>query len=225
MKPLTFISLCTILILSGCASLENSPQRSDNVNTELHALKPYFSANVIKDYNDKKGAAKQEYRDNVVFGRIRAIDLNYTKFVNDITMESKGLSIGTDSAVLLLSAGGALSKVSSTQAIFSQATGALTGIKTSFDKNAYYDQTLFAVISQMQASRAEILATIYNGLGGNVIQYSLLKALIDVEDYYQAGTISHAIMEITKTTGSKKTAADIELKNSAYIKLAVPEKK
>ena len=221
MKPITFISICTILFLSGCASLENSPQRSGDINIELQSLKQYFASDVIDNYN-KPETDKKTYRNDVVFGRIRAIDLNYSRFVNDITRENKGVTIGTDSAVLLLSAGGALSKVSSTQAIFSQATGALTGFKSSFDKNAYHDQALFAVISQMQASRAEILAIIYNGLGSDVSDYSLLKALIDVENYYQAGTIAQAIMEMTKTAGSKKTIEDVNLKNSKYLQLTNP---
>jgi PBP1b-binding outer membrane lipoprotein LpoB len=212
--------LCVMLLLSGCATMASAPKRSGDVNAELKALKPYFSADVIATYNGK-GDGQKKYRDEVVFARIRAIDLNYTQFINDISREDKGMNIGTDTAVLLLDAAGALSKISSTQAIFAQSSGVLTGVKASIDKNAYYDKTLYALISQMQASRQAALFTLYNGLETGVDQYPLLKALIDVESYYQAGTILGAVTAITKSSGEQKAIADkeiIEIKKGQHVK-------
>ncbi|NTW89067.1 MAG: hypothetical protein HGB26_08120 [Desulfobulbaceae bacterium] len=204
------LALCAMLFLAGCASMSNAPKRSGDMVAELKALEPYFSASVIKTYDSLKTKPDDQrgYRDEVIFGRIRAIDLHYNQFINDISREDKGMNIGTDSAVLLLDAGGALSKVSSTQAIFSQASGVLTGVKSSIDKNTYYDKTLYALISQMQASRQDALVTLYNGLDKEVGQYPLLKALIDVESYYQAGTILGAVTAITKSSGEQKAKAD-----------------
>jgi hypothetical protein len=217
MRPIT-LALCAMLFLGGCTSMSNAPKRSGDMAAELKALEPYFSADVITTYNGK-GVEKQAYRDEVVFARIRAIDLYYNQFINDISREDKGMNIGTDSAKLILAAGGALYKVSSTQAIFSQTSGVLTGVKLSVDKNAYYDQTLYALISQMQATRQEALVTLYNGLGTGVDSYPLLKALIDVESYYQAGTILGAVTAITKSSGEQKAAADKKMKISGqYIK-------
>jgi len=215
MKPI-MLALCAMLFLAGCASMSNAPKRSGDMVAELKALEPYFSASVIKTYDSLKTKPYDQrgYRDEVIFGRIRAIDLHYNQFINDISREDKGMNIGTDSAVLLLDAGGALSKVSSTQAIFSQASGVLTGVKSSIDKNTYYDKTLYALISQMQASRQDALVTLYNGLDKEVGQYPLLKALIDVESYYQAGTILGAVTAITKSSGEQKAAADKEIKIS-----------
>lgn len=209
MKKLTTImTLFAMLSLGGCATMSSSPERSGDVSAELKALEPYFSADVITTYNSKDASEKRAYRDDVVFGRIRAIDLHYNQFISDISREGKGMSIGTDSAVLLFSAAGALSKVSSTQAIFSQSSGVVTGVKSSIDKNAYYDKTLYALISQMQASRQDALVTLYGGLEKGVDQYSLLKALIDVESYYQAGTITGAATAIAKSSGVQKADAD-----------------
>lgn len=208
----TTIALCTLLSLGGCATMSSSPERSGDVSSELKALEPYFSADVITIYNRKGDSEKKAYRDDVVFGRIRAIDLHYNQFIQDISKEGKGMSIGSDSAVLLFSAAGTLSKVSSTQAIFAQSSGVVTGVKSSIDKNAYYDKTLYALISQMQANRQEALLTLYKGLETPVDQYPLLKALIDVESYYQAGTIMGAVTAITKSSGEQKANADTRMK-------------
>ena len=214
MKQITMIiALYAMLFLGGCATMSSSPERSGDLSAELKALEPYFSAEVINQYDSLKinPAAQKDYRNAVVFGRIRAIDLHYNQFIQNISKEGKGMSIGADSAVLLFSAAGALSKVSSTQAIFSEASGVLTGVKSSIDKNAYYDKTLYALISQMQASRQDALVTLYKGLETGVDQYPLLRALIDVESYYQAGTIMGAATAITKSSGVQKSEADKQM--------------
>jgi hypothetical protein len=202
-----------MLFLAGCATMTSAPKRSGDVVTELQSLEQYFAANVISTYDSLKTKPEEQktYRNNVIFGRIRAIDLHYNQFIQDISREGKGMGIGTDSAVLLFSAAGTLSKVSSTKSIFAQSSGVVTGVKSSIDKNAYYDKTLYALISQMQASRQEALVTLYKGLETSVDQYPLLKALIDVESYYQAGTIAGAARAITKSSGEQKAIADTEM--------------
>jgi len=206
--------LCTLLFLSGCAGISGNPQRSANIETELESLKNYFASTVISTYNNKSSdTEKKEYRDEVISARIRAIDLNYNEFIKNISEETKKLNIGSDSAVLLLGAAGAISTVTSTQAILAATSSTVTGVKASIDKNAYYDSTLLALVSQMQASRKRILVNIYTGLDLGIKNYSLMRALIDIEDYFQAGTIIGAVGEINKVSGVQKAKAETELSN------------
>jgi len=213
MKVGLFVLTC-FLCVSGCSTMSGIPERSINVEKELESLKDYFLPTIISIYNSKStDSEKKSYRDEVVFARLRAIDLNYNNFISDISVESKELSIGADSAVLLLGAAGAVSTVSSTQAILSASTATVTGIKSSIDKNAYYDSTLTALVSQMQASRKEVLVAIYLGMELGVNEYSLMRALIDVESYFQAGTIIGSVNEINKSSGAKNSKADEEISN------------
>jgi len=198
-----------MLFLSSCSSISGIPERSSDVKSELAALKEYFSTSVVTTYQNKPtDADKKLYRDEVISARIRAIDLNFNEFIQNISAENKKLNIGTDSAVLLLGSAGAVSTVSSTQAILSATSATVTGVKSSVDKNAYYETTLNALVSQMLANRKTVLANIYAGLGSDVKNYPLMRALIDVEDYFQAGTIIGAVSEITKEAGKQKAAAE-----------------
>jgi len=203
-----------IFILTGCTSLSGSPERSADINTELAALMEYLVPEVITTYNAKAtDAEKKTYRDEVIAARIRAVDLNYNEFVKKLSEENKKLNIGADSAILLLGGAGAASTVSGMQTVLAATSSTVSGVKTSIDKNSYYDSAVSALIAQMQASRKEVLVSIYTGLELGVDQYPLMKALIDIETYYQAGTLFGAVGEITKSSGEQKAKADQELSN------------
>jgi len=204
--------LLTVLAISGCSSMSGIPDRTTDVETELASLKSYFDPTVVTNYQSKPSdTEKKGYRDEVISARLRAIDLNFNEFVKDISSEQKGLNIGSDSTVLLLGAAGAVSTVSSTQAILSATSATVTGVKASIDKNAYYDTTLTALVSQMQANRQKVLVNIYLGMEMDIKEYSLMRALVDIENYFQAGTIIGAVNEINKEAGKQKSEADNEL--------------
>ncbi len=215
------------LFVMGCSSISGHPSRTVDPSKELQTLEPYFSNDVISIYDRKNNSEKNEYRNAVIQARIRAIDINYNIFLDNISSESKSLNVGTDSTVLLLGTAGAISTVSSTQAILSATSATVTGVKTSFDKNAYYDSTIPALIAQMNASRKSLLANIYLGLASDYSKYSLIKALIDVEDYFQAGTIPGAVNAISQSSGEQKTTAENKIEQineGAYIENSITNK-
>jgi hypothetical protein len=208
--------LCVFALagLIGCSSISGIPDRSVDAKVELTTLLPYFAANVISTYEAKSTKAlKRAYRNDVVSARVRAIDIQYSEFIQDISAENKRISIGTDTAVLFLGGFGAVSTVTSSQAIISATSAMITGVKTSIDKNAYYDSTLNALLTQMDANRREALVAIYRGVESNIEGYPLLRALIDTESYFQAGTIMGAVSEINKNAGVTKAGADKKIEN------------
>ena len=216
------ILLLSLLWLAGCSSLSGMPARTSSVETELNALAGYFSPAVITTFQNTSGnSAKKRYRDEVIAARIRAIDLNFNQFAQNISAEHKKFNIGADSTVLLLGAAGAVSTVTSTQAIPAATSATVTGVKSSIDKNAYFDTTLTALLSQMQANRKKVLLTIYTNMQRDVNAYPLMRALVDLEDYFQAGTIIGAVSEITQQAGKQKSAADDalnQLVTASYVK-------
>ncbi|GAA0852311.1 hypothetical protein [Aliiglaciecola litoralis] len=207
-----FVIILFAFIIVGCSSISGTPERSVDIESELETLQAYFAPNVITTYNAKSSnAEKRSYRNEVLSARVRAIDLNFNEFVKDISSENKKLNIGADSTVLLLGALGAVSTVSSSQAIISATSATVTGVKSSIDKNAYYDSTLTAIVSQMQANRQKQLVAIYTGMELDIASYSLMRALIDVENYFQVGTVIGAVNEINKQAGELKAEADEEI--------------
>lgn len=203
-----------VYLVSACSSLSGTPHRSEDLQAELAGLKPYFAADVLSQYNQKTGDEKLSYRNEVVMARLRAVDLYYYMFINELSEDHKNLNIGTDTSVMLLGAMGAVSTVSGTQAIYSSAAALVTGAKASVDKNVFYESTLQALVGQMNANRKQVQAQIYTGLSANVSDYPLLNALIDIEAYFQAGTLLGAIAKINEAAGQQKGAAEAEIANT-----------
>ena len=203
---------CVTAILVGCSSLSGVPERSVDPDAELRALAPYFAPGVLDEYNRKETAEeKRRYRDEVVWARLRGIDIHFNRFVRDIASENKKLNITTDSAIAVLGAAGSVSTVSSTQAILAAISATVAGVKSSIDKNAYYDSTVTALVAQMLANRQGVLVDIHAGMQRGIDTYPLTRALIDVERYFQAGTVAGAVTEINKQAGTIKSEADREL--------------
>jgi hypothetical protein len=141
------------------------------------------------------------------------MDISFNAFQEALYKEGVDYGIATDWAVLALDAAGTLVGGAGTKAALAATSGGLTGAKAAFDKNVYFDKTIPAVLAKMVATRKEILVKLRGGLTRTTEEYSLTQALVDLEDYYYAGTIPGAIIGIAETAGAEAEKADRDLKN------------
>lgn len=215
------VTLCFVpALLAGCASLNAYPDRSGDVATELQQLDQYFAATVLQTYAGKPDdATKKAYRDEVVTGRVRAIDLHFGTFQQAVFREGVGTNIATD--LIILGLGGATATVGGAglKAALGATSAGVAGARTSIDKNLYFEKTMPALLAQMIALRKTVLVKIQEGLDRNVALYPLSQALIDLEDYYNAGTIPGAIAAVTEQAGATAKNADavlLGIRNKAF---------
>lgn len=208
MIMLTFpISIC------GCASFTGYPERSGNIEEELKQLEKYYNPEIIAKYDQMQDTnEKLALRNEIVNGRIRAIDIHFNNFQQRLYREGIGSNIATDWTVIGLGVAGSVTSSLSTTQNLSAISGGITGAKSSFDKNAFFDKTMPAILSQMVALRKNALVKIRTGLRTGVNQYPLNWALIDVEEYFIAGTMPGAVIGIVEEAGATTKEADIELK-------------
>ncbi len=201
------ISIC------GCASFTGYPERSGNVEDELKQLEKYFNPEIIGEYDQEDDPnKKQALRNEIINARIRAIDIHFNDFQQRLYREGVGSNIATDWTVIGLGVAGSItSSLSATQNL-SAISGGITGAKSSFDKNAFFDRTMPAILSQMIALRKSALVKIRSGLTAGVSEYPLNWALTDVEEYFIAGTMPGAVMGIIEEAGATTKEADIRLK-------------
>ena len=186
------------------------PDRSGNLSAELKQLDQYHAPDIITQYN--ASADKRTFRDEVVNARLRAIDLYFGIFQQEVSKEKIGTEVATDWAVIALSGGGAVLPSAGTKTVLAAISGGLTGAKGSIYKNIFYDKTLTAMLSKMESLRKVELVKIRTGLQMDVTRYPLTQALIDLEDYYKAGTLPGAIMGVTAEAGEKHSSAEQDLK-------------
>ena len=215
----------SFLMLGGClASLTAYPDLSYDAGAELKSMESYLSAEVITRYDaaedvQRNGMDKKQWRNAVVNARIRAMDVLFNEFQQDLYQEGVGFGISTDWIVLALSGAGAL--ISSASTALSAASSGVVGAKAAFDRNAFLDKTLPTLLATMVAQRKDVLATIRASLALDIDEYPLTLALTDLDRYYQAGTLPGALTAVAENAGSVADAADDRLK-SLLVVAAVP---
>ena len=210
---LIMMLLIVPVFLNGCASVSGYPDRSYDLKAELAALDMYHRPDIVNTYNGKEGEAKKDYRNEVVNARLRAIDLHFSIFEQELARENIVGNVGVDWAVLALGGATALAPLSATKSILGAVSGGITGAKGSVDKNIFYNKTMPVLLAKMEALRKEVLVKIREGLTKNTSDYPLTQALIDLDDYYKAGTIPAAVIGIAVTSGESIKKSGDEIKN------------
>jgi hypothetical protein len=76
----------------------------------------------------------------------------------------------------------------------------------------------------MDALRATKFTEIYKRLDDSVTDYPLESALVDLHQYFLAGTLIGAIQDIQKSTGTQQDKAETDKKTADAAKAAVKTK-
>jgi hypothetical protein len=216
----------SLAVLAGCSSLQGFPHDVVSPETDLAAYQQYFSPSVVPAYLTLSGdASRRAYRDEVVYGRMHAYDLQFKEFLKALSLESGSTTLSADLISLTLNGLGATVGGAGTKAALSAASGGVIGAKGAISKNLFYDKTLPAIIAQMEAQRTVVRAAVEKGLAGSDADYSLPKALSDLDRYDMAGSFPGAVNSIVQDAGTKSAAAqaDINITRDKTFSDALPQ--
>jgi hypothetical protein len=236
--------LTVCLLLSSCAIYKPKPYIPPSVLKNQY-LADVTSPTLLKDYNDltkwpqgtdAERQAKVARRNQILQELIALINQNYSIFEDKYYGSDASVSFGGDVANLGLTGVASVTGTAHLKSILSAIATGTTGIKTSYEKNFFDQQTRAAVVQKMRAGRASQLALIQDqnhmkapvicdpdpdkgcpmvtvtGADGKPAQaavapYSLETGLSDVEQYYQAGTIIGALQAIATSAGVDQSNA------------------
>jgi len=180
--------------------------------------------------------AKVDRRNQILTELIALIDQNYSAFEDKYYGSDASVNFAGDVANLGLTGVSSVTGTAHLKSVLSAIATGTTGIKTSYLKNFFDQQTRSAVVQKMRAGRASQLALIQDQdhmkapvvcpcppvpcpaagcpPGADAVNktyvvspYSLETGLSDVEQYYQAGTIIGALQAIAASAGTDQTAA------------------
>ena len=212
-RTMVIVALLVAVITGGCAALDGYPARQDDLRGQLAQLDRYFADDVLREFYVTRAGdptAQRDWRDEVVHGRLRAIDLHYAEFVRNASGRRIAGNTAADLAVLGLSAAGSLVPAAETKAVLAAISGGVVGARGIIDREVFYEKTLPLLLQAMEAGRNRQLARIHVALADGPERYSLLQALADVEGYYHAGTFPAAIVALSQMTGAQARAAELE---------------
>ncbi|HEY4299491.1 MAG TPA: Ig-like domain-containing protein [Candidatus Didemnitutus sp.] len=191
---------------SGCQSFNLEPSYPADTGADLTRYKNFWNPD-DPDFTKALGGDPSAIK-KVVYGRLNALDINYRGYKEALYKESKTYRFGSESTVLALSAMGTIGAPvfnGTSVKIFAASSGFLSGLDSSFEKEAYYSQTLPLIISTMDSTRLVVRQQIDAMFAAGKTP-ELNEALNYVEGYYSAGSIATAIGVLTNTMISSSSA-------------------
>lgn len=204
--------------LAACDSFRGAQQPIEPpATTVAAATQPKYSADSAisafysSNPTDRDGLSPRDFRDKVVSLRLMAIEARYQAFVQELRSARAGVGLGADIATLVLGGLGTIIADTTAKTVLAAGTATVAGSRVSFDKNLFYDQTLPAIVAQMDAERAKQMLIIRTGLTNPPSSYSLPDAFMDLAQLERLGSIEMAIQKITgsATTDAAKANADL----------------
>lgn len=203
--------LMIAFMLPGCLAERNcfptacgGPERLIPLNQDLAPIATYDDyAHVLTRYNKEPSfEGKKSIRNDFIFERIYAMDAKYTVYEEGLTRESETEGFAAAVTNAALTGTGALIPVAQTTRLLSGIASGLTTVDQSYSKQFLYNKAVQILQSQMRAKRAEVATNIIARSKFNVIDYPIGMAMTDLEEYYRAGTLASAFIDLSQSTGT-----------------------
>lgn len=204
-REIKIIILATaVSLLAGCATMRyaGAPEPSFDLNKDIEELSLCFegSSSITKFYGNPSANARDEF----IVGRLTLMNLRYLKFIRNLTSERQLLDSATAITAMGLGLAGSMVPLALTAKILAAVSAGVAGTKEVIDKNYYFEKTIPALVAQMNAERQKALYPILQGMQKDIIQYPLGQAVVDLNNYYIAGTFAGAIQSIQADAGKKE---------------------
>ncbi|HEX3912711.1 MAG TPA: hypothetical protein VHW71_04325 [Steroidobacteraceae bacterium] len=193
--------------ISGCASIDGF-QKSPEPSSVVKARNTkYYGLNADDDYYSASGDARQSLRDQIVYGKMQVLEDDFLDFERCLNGAGNYVSLGSDLTVLVLNGLAATTGTAATKSALAAASAGVVGAQGVVNKDLYYQKTLSALISQMQANREKARLTIIQNLKLSDVAYPLNAAEIDLKRLEEAGSLVNAVNDIAQqATNSKQNS-------------------
>ena len=207
--PIAALSALAAVSVTGCASFEAQPRPVISVSMTEQVLAEYQVPGILTKYGKLSGRAQRAYRDEVIAVYTQAINARYDEFLGNLSAENKGTNLGFDTLLIGLVGAAALSPTDASD--IAALTSGVMGLRGSVDQNLYYERTLPALIAAMDAERYRVLASIEGHKAQDTSDYPLAAALVELQEYQQAGSLIRAISSLTRTAAADADDAKQDL--------------
>jgi hypothetical protein len=225
LKPASLSLIVPLLLVCGCRSTMGPKMPPTLVAPAITGYKAAdFNAD-LSSYRAKVAAPDMAgalaLRNQIAYRVMGDIEINYSKFEMSLTTQRAGFETGSDALQLGMSAAATLVGATDIKNILDASLTAFQGTRTSFDKNFFQQKTTESIISQMRASRKTKQAQLITNLATrDVSSYPWDAVWIDLVDFYYAGTVPSALVEIATNAGTNADTATKKL-NKALDDLTV----
>lgn len=238
----SLIALTACLTAASCTMYKPKAYIPKN-DFQKQYLTDVASSTLLADYNampqdsPERIQAKTMRRNQILQKLIALIDANYSVFEEKYYGSDARVNFAGDVVNLGLTGVSSVTGTAHLKAVLSAIATGTTGIKTSYEKDFFDQQTRAAVVQRMRAGRATKLALIEDQnhmkapilcppagcppvKGVAVSPYTLETGLSDVAAYYDEGTVIGALQAIAAAAGQDQTnAQQSQKKNSKAVQI------
>ena len=199
------IRLVLFFVLSGCSSI--FVQRPDKT-IEIDDIIKYTDVVLTPEkINICYNAPSVLCRNDIIQTAILGIDTNYTEFENKLYSIDKKVSFFSTLTTLGLNAIGTISGTS----LFSALSSAVVGASADYSDKVLQGKAISSIGAQMKANRSNALIKLIIGLKAPVEEYGLSQAIIDLQNYYTAGTLISAYDSLSEVASINSKEANMAL--------------
>lgn len=209
------IALCLLSAMSGCQGINqavsNSVSAGQPINQndqEIALYQSFITPDAIRQcLQQKRGSGeRQSCRDLITYARLKYADLNYERFRRELFQTVNGGNTAADLTILGLGSAGALVPGATTKAILAAISAGISGGKGIIDRDMLYNAGIQTLIQKMDGDRGVIRVKIAGNLKYDEATYPFEQAELDSADYYQAGTLTDALISLQGQAASQANA-------------------
>jgi methyl-accepting chemotaxis protein len=224
-----FVVLVCISLLAGCDTIKHPVDFSKlslkkmNMGTgttyrydykardDCKAAAEYFRTKYEKAPDPN---AQKAVRNRITYELLGLVDESYGHFVREFCKERDAKDILFKVTSLALTGTASLALEPTSQILAAIDTG-LKGANEAIDRYAFRDNVTEVLINTMNADRSAVAAQIYRSMSDNVDKYPLEATIRDVVRYYNAGTITSALVSLREKTAQGAQNAAQEAQKAA----------
>ena len=137
-----------------------------------------------------------QYRNKVITVYLAGMDARYSNFVTALSTQNKSSNLGLETLALALSSGATLAGKSTANALSAGSALAL-GTNSKVNEKLFFERTLPAVITAMNAARYEAKVPLIEGMSKSAEDYPMEMAFGDLSVYERAASFDLAVGRVT----------------------------
>jgi len=207
------------VMLAACTHISTvaGPAPAFDIDKDIADLQTQYEySRSIPDYYKKVAtapdeAARRNLRDEFVVGRLTLYNLQYLKYISQFSLDAATVDSALDITKIGVDLATTVTGTAETKSILGAISTGLTGSRLSLEKNFFEQKTVQALVSQMNAQRKAALVPIVEGLAQDTNKYPITTAIVDLYNYYGAGTLQGALQGIQEDASAKGSKAQFDI--------------
>jgi hypothetical protein len=178
-----------------------------------HLVRDISAPDLLEKYDDlpettdSDSRTKLATRNRLIREYVWLVDDSYHKFELDYYRSDATVNFASDALNIGLAGLASVTGTAHVKSVLAAIAAGTTGIKSSFEKHFYDQQTRTVIVQKMRAMRTEQISVIEDHLRLPLEQYDLAMGMEDVSQYYTAGTVLGALQGISGSAASQAAEA------------------